>query len=88
MRLIEPLCVRKIVTPEKLEETLRSFKYRIPFQPFIVTLADGRTFVVDDADAVGFSEGAVGFLSPQYDFLMVQYEDVGAIRPAATEMAP
>lgn len=71
----------------RLEETIRDFKFKMPFVPFVIQLTDKRTLMIDDPDAIGFAEGTVGFIDPNGEIVMIPYADVSAVRAASLEAA-
>ncbi|MCI0379860.1 MAG: hypothetical protein L0215_19945 [Gemmataceae bacterium] len=66
----------------EIEETIRGLKYKTPFRPFVIELTDSRSILVDNPDAIGFSDGTVGYIHPNGEILMIPYANVFALRDA------
>src|SRR5207253_2056404 len=60
VRRIDDLSREEAMKPQEFDESLRVLLRRRPFVPFKVELAEGRSFVVDDPNAVAFCNGAAG----------------------------
>jgi hypothetical protein len=61
---------------ESFQKAVDAFKQRIPFQPYVIELEDGRRFVVGDPKVLRCYAGAGTFLHPNGDFDFVDSENV------------
>ncbi|MCI0640197.1 MAG: YgdI/YgdR family lipoprotein [Gemmataceae bacterium] len=75
------------MTIPSFEEAVRGFKYKSPFAPFVIELTDSRTILVDDPDAIGLSNGTMGYIDADGNILTISYQQVSALRPASLESA-
>jgi hypothetical protein len=73
------------MTAEAFEQTLRQFKYRQPFQGFVIEKTSGERVEIDNPDALVFSGGSGGFLSATFALVEFSCEDVRSIRPIPQE---
>ncbi len=64
---------------ENFEETMQSFKRRIPFRPFTVALVNGDRFEVDHADALLVRDGLGVYVAPGGIPVIFDYEGVSQI---------
>ncbi len=73
------------MTAETFEQTLRQFKHRQPFQGFVIEKTNGERVEIDNPDALVFTGGSGGFLSPTFALVEFSHEDVRSIQPMAQE---
>jgi hypothetical protein len=67
------------MTAEQFETTILSLLRHEPFEPFVVEMRDGRLIEIERPKlAVG--GGGAGFLTPQFDLVEFECEDVLEIR--------
>jgi hypothetical protein len=74
------------MTPEQFDQTLRQFKHREPFEPFVVELLDGRAIEIVRPN-IAFNEGFASFFTPDSELVNFACEEVREIRPAAQGVA-
>jgi hypothetical protein len=75
------------MTIDTFEQSYMAFKYRKPFQPFVVELEDGRQIVIADPSGLVFNPPAVGYLSPEDELINFSCEEVRAFRRLVPEGA-
>ena len=64
---------------ETFERTLRTFRWRTPFLPFLMDLVNGTRLVVDEPEAIGFGEGNVGYIGPDGSLSIFNQDEVSQI---------
>ena len=74
------------MTPEEFEQTLLRFKYREPFEPFVVELRDGRKIEVGHPSVLFDQDGGT-YVTPDLDFFDFRRDQVSAFRSAAHGVA-
>lgn len=74
------------MSPEDFDQSLRAFLRRQPFQPFLVELKEGRSFLVDDPEAVAFCNGAAGFIALKKEVFLFTNENTVDMRLASPEV--
>jgi hypothetical protein len=75
-----------VMSAEEFEQTLLRYKYREPFEPFVVELRDGRTIPIDEPSIL-FDEKGATYITPDFDFVGFSRENVQAIRPPVQGVA-
>jgi hypothetical protein len=75
-----------VMNTEQFDQTLRQFKHREPFEPFVVELLDGRMIEIVRPNFV-FCEGFASFFTPDFDLVDFACEEVREIRPAVHGVA-
>lgn len=74
------------MTTEQFESILREFKYREPFQLFVIETDDQGTVLIDDPEAIAFAGGAGGFIGSD-EIYFFDSAHVRQIRPASPQEA-
>ena len=64
---------------ENFEETMQSFKRRVPFRPFTVALVNGDRFEVDHAEALLVRDGLGVYVAPGGIPVIFDYEGVSQV---------
>lgn len=68
------------MTPEQLENALRSFVRRTPFQPFVIERQDDQPVVVRNPESLAFGSGGGASYFDDGDICLIDCEQVIAVR--------
>lgn len=71
------------MTADLFEPAMREFLHRVPFQPFVILLRDGRRIAVDAPRSVSFGGGAGTYLSEFGEPTLFDYEEVTGFTASA-----
>ena len=71
--------------PEQIEQAIREYVRREPFGPFIVELLDGRRIEVSHR-GLALGGGGASFISPAYDLVEFQFDQVRSLKLVTTEV--
>ena len=78
-------CVKlAVMSEEQFTQTLRDFKKRMPFVPFVVEMMDGRRVVIERPFLV-FGGGVAGYISEESGFVDFGCGEVRTISPLPAE---
>jgi hypothetical protein len=67
------------MTASEFDEQLRYLLRRRPFLPFEIELLDGNRLWIDQAQALGFNNGAGSFIGPDQELYFFNYTTVRRI---------
>lgn len=73
---------------EAVEQILREYMRRRPFQPFVIELASGERIEVDAPQSVAWGGDAAGYLQPDGEAIFFRLQDIRQIlAPTAETMS-
>ncbi len=76
------------MTRDAFDNEMRAHLRKRPFEPFFVTLTDGDRLLIDEASGVALSgNGAAGFINANGELVLLDWENVRSIMPAAQELS-
>jgi hypothetical protein len=70
-----------------LDEAIRTFRKKEPFEPFVIECDDGRRFIVRDPKAIDCMYGSATYVRPDGNFDFLDFEIVSRVVPL-TEPTP
>ena len=74
------------MSEETMHQLLLEFKYRQPFEPFVVALTNGKQIFVDEP-AVLFNGPAAGYVGKD-NLIAFSCDEIQSISPAVAEAKP